>query len=439
MIRAGLLVSLIVALGSSRTAPPPIRVAPADTATAEFDVNGLHVIVRRNTASDVVAANLYLLGGSQQLTPQTQGIEALLFAASGKGSRRYPGSRVRQEMSRLGSDVSVGVGEDFSTYGLKTIRAALDSSWAIYADRLLNPTLTAADVDLVKSQMITDLRQGDISPDALVSRLADSVAFSGHQYGLATEGTAESLAGISATHLREYMQRTFVTSRMLLVVVGNVERAKIEQLVRPTFGALPRGDYVWRAPPQASSHRAAAVRAVRLPTNYVLGYYAGPSATSDDYPALRVAAAVLAGRFFTEIRSKRNLSYAADAPFLERAIATGGVYVTTVDPNASLRIMRDEITRLQTELIDPDGLDRLVEQFITEYFLKNETNSDQASFLARAAIYQGDYKAADRFVATLRRVTPDDIRRAARQYMHDFSFAYVGDPSRLDRSLLDRF
>ena len=152
-----------------------------------------------------------------------------------------------------------------------------------------------------------------------------------------------------------------------------------------------------------------------------------------------MAAAILSGRFFTEIRSKRNLSYAADAPFLERAIATGGVYVTTVDPNASLQIMRAEISRLQTELIDRDGLDRLVEQFITEYFLKNETNADQASFLARAVIYQGDYRAADRFVTDLRRVRPDDIRKAARQYIRNFSFAYVGDPTRLDRSLLDRF
>jgi hypothetical protein len=29
-----------------------------------FDVNGLRVILRRNTANDVVAANMYLLGGT---------------------------------------------------------------------------------------------------------------------------------------------------------------------------------------------------------------------------------------------------------------------------------------------------------------------------------------------------------------------------------------
>ena len=436
-------VALLVAGTLRRPAEParaPVsRTAAADTGTSDFELNGLHVILRRNTATDVVAANLFLLGGAQQLTPETQGIEALLLTVSGRGSRRFPGPKLRQEVARLGSEVSIGAGDDFSTYGMKATRSTFDSTWVMYADRLLSPTLTPADVELIKSQMITALRQTDINPDALLNRLADSITFAGHPYGLATEGTEQSLARTSAVHLREYMQRTFVTSRMLLVVVGNVDRPKVEQLVRTTFASLPRGDYVWKAPPPLVGRKAFVLRPANLPTNYLAGYYSGPPATSDDYNAVRVAAAILSGRFFTEIRSKRNLSYAADAPFLERAIATGGVYVTTVDPNASLQIMRTEISRLQTELIDRDGLDRLVEQFITEYFLKNETNADQASFLARAAIYQGDYRAADRFVTELRRVRPDDIRRAARTYIRNFSFAYVGDPARLDRSLLDRF
>jgi zinc protease len=420
--------------------PGAVLVAQSvDTTTTQFEVNGLKVILRRNTATDVVAANVYLLGGARQLTPATQGIEALLFAASERGSRKYPGPRLRQELARVGSVVNISLNEDWTTYSLKAIRSTFDTSWTMFTDRLLAPTLTQADVDLVRSQMVTMAQRSDIDPEALLNRLADSVTFAGHAYGMATEGTAASLTGLGPPQLREYLQRTFVTSRMLLVVVGNIEKQKLERLVAASLATLPRGDYVWKAPPTLIAKKALAIREASLPTNYILGYYAGPPAGTEDYNALRLATAILSGRFFTEIRSKRSLSYAADAPFVERAIATGGVYVTTVDPNATLTIMRDEIAQLQTELIDREGLDRLVEQFITEYFLKNETNSDQASFLARAAIYQGDYRAADRFVSDLRKVRPEDIRQAARQYIKDFSFAYVGDPSRLNRSLIDRF
>jgi predicted Zn-dependent peptidase len=39
----------------------------------------------------------------------------------------------------------------------------------------------------------------------------------------------------------------------------------------------------------------------------------------------------------------------------------------------------------------------------------------------------------------LRRVTPDDVQRVARKYLKGFRFAYVGDPNRVDRALLQRF
>ena len=71
------------------------------------------------------------------------------------------------------------------------------------------------------------------------------------------------------------------------------------------------------------------------------------------------------------------------------------MYVTTVAPDQTLHLMRDEIDELQNELVDPAGLRRLVLQFITDYFLKNETNADQANFLARAALYEGDYRAGE--------------------------------------------
>src|SRR3954464_10744237 len=128
---------------SAFRSPPPAagsRQAVVDTATSEFEANGLHVILRRNTATDVVAANLFLLGGVQQLTPPNQGIEALLLAASGKGSRKFPGPKLREEISRLGSEISIGASEDFSTYRMKAIRSTFDSTWALYADRLLAPT-----------------------------------------------------------------------------------------------------------------------------------------------------------------------------------------------------------------------------------------------------------------------------------------------------------
>jgi zinc protease len=433
------LVSVTALPATTEAARTPL--AAADTATTtKFDVDGIPVILRRNTANEVVVANLYLLGGTRQLTPQTAGIEAMLLVASERGTKKFPGSAQRQRTARLGSLINIEAGDDWSAIGLHAIRSTFDSTWALLADRVMAPALDAGEVAIVRDQMVTAARQRGTDPDDAATELADSLLHQGHPYSIPTAGTARSLASITVPQMRQYHAQQFVTSRMLLVVVGNVERAQVERLVRSTLATLPRGTYKWTPPPALPAGSSAVAFDNRpLPTNYLLGYVPGPAATSADYPALRVATAVLSGRLFTEVRSRRNLSYAVESPFLERAYAVGGLYVTTVDPNAVLRIMRDELSALQNEQVESAGLKRLEQQFITEYYLKNETNADQANVLARAELYQGDYRAADRFMEDMRRVTPADVERVARKYLTNFRFAFVGDTTKVDRSLLGQF
>lgn len=431
--------ALVATIATPSRAATPIRGAnaPDTTLTTRFVVDGIPVILRRNTANEVVSANVYLLGGARQLTPPTAGIEALLLLASERGTRRFPGATLRQRTARLGSTISIEPADDWSTIGLHAIRATFDSTWAILADRLIAPTLASGEVALVRDQLITAARQQGTSPDDEATMLADSLLYAGLPYALSPMGTATSLASITAAQLKRYQASQIVRSRMLIVVVGNIDRAKVERLVHSTLGTLPLGSYRWTAPPPLPVLGAAvALRDRALPTNYLLGYAPGPLATSPDYAALRVAAAVLSGRLFAEVRSRRNLSYAVEAPFVEQGSAVAGLYVTTVDPNAVLRIMHEELSALQTGEVDPEGLKRLEQQFITDYYLKNETNDDQANVLARAELYEGDYRKADQFMADLYRVTPADVQRAARKYLTGFRFAYVGDTSKVERTLL---
>jgi zinc protease len=101
--------------------------------------------------------------------------------------------------------------------------------------------------------------------------------------------------------------------------------------------------------------------------------------------------------------------------------------------------MREQVEDIQTHVVERAALGRLVQQFITEYFLDNETNSDQASMLARNELYRGDWRAADRFVDELRKVTPDDVRRVARTYLKAPAFAYVGDVKRISPAVIRGF
>ena len=408
--------------------------------TTSFDVSGVHVILRQNNANNVVAANLYLLGGARQVTEGNAGIEPILLDVSERGTQRYPKNSLRRAMSRLGSEIVVAPSADWTMFGIRSSTEVFDSTWAIFADRVMHPNLAKAEVNVVKSQYLSGIRQRRDDPDALAGYLADSITFVGHPYAVSVTGTERSLQAVDSATLRDYHRTQFVTSRMLLVVVGNVDRAHIERLVSQSIGRLPRGEYKWTAPPRVpESQTAVVIERRQLPTNYIIGYYSGPLANGRDYQALRVATSVLTGRMFAEIRTRQNLTYDVHAPFVDRAATAGGLYVSTVAPDTTLKLMRAAIVDLQQGMLDPAGLRQLEDQFITEYFLDNETNAAQADFLARSELYGGDYKEADRFVDELKRVSPEDIQRVARRYMKGFRFAYVGDPSKLNPRTISLF
>jgi len=418
-----------------------LSIALALTAlTTSFDVSGVHVILRQNSANNVVAANLYLLGGARQVTEANAGIEPILLDVSERGTRQYPKNALRRAMAKLGSEIVITPSADWTMFGIRSSTEVFDSTWAIFADRVMHPVLAKSEIGVVKAQYLSGIRQRRDDPDALADLLADSITFVGHPYAVSVGGNEQSIQAIDSATLRDYQRTQFVTSRMLLVVVGNIDRAHIERLVNKSIGQLPRGSYGWTAPPRVPEAQTAVVIARRqLPTNYILGYYSGPLAKGEDYQALRVATSVLTGRMFAEIRTRQNLTYDVHAPFVDRAATVGGLYVSTVSPDTTLKLMRAAVVDLQQGMLDPAGLKQLEEQFITEYFLDYETNAAQADFLARSQLYGGDYREADRFVDELKSVSPEAVQRVARKYMKGFRFAYVGDPSKLNPRTIGLF
>lgn len=408
--------------------------------TTSFTIDGINVILRKNSANNVVAANLYFLGGARQITAENAGIEPLLLAVSERGTRNYPKTELLRKMSLLGSQIVVSPSSDWTLFGIRTTTQVFDSTWMIFADRVMYPTLQSADIALIKSQFLSAVQQQKDDPDALVSYLADSVAFRGHPYALPVGGSIESLRAIKDIDLRDYQKTQFVKSRMLLVVVGDISREHLESLVRRTLSKLPEGSYSWTLPAPVPDMMAEPVVVSRsLPTNYILGYFSGPLASAADYQAMRIATTVLTGRMFGEIRARQNLTYDVHAPFLDRAATAGGLYVTTVAPNTTLKLMKYFVEELQRELLSPVGLRRLELEFITDFFLNNETNASQADFLARAQLYQGDFRKGSEFVNELRAVSPEAVRRAALRYIKNIRFAYVGDPSKVDIRFLKMF
>lgn len=431
---------LATLLAMAGTAPDAAGAAPAaiDSATVTYVADGVRVIHRTTSRNDIVAVNLYLLGGSAQLDSATAGIEAMLLRASERGTAAYPGREARLALARTGSRITISTEPDWTLFGFRGLQSEFDSTWSVFSDRVMRPALEPQSVEVVRGLMLRSVRNSVRNPDARVRDLAQRAAFAAHAYLHDPEGTEASLAGITIDMMRDYHARRVVRSRMLLVVVGNVSPAQVQAAIGRTFAQLPQGSYTWSLPPSWSAQKSSVtVHEQSLPTNYILGYFAGPPSDSKDYHAFRMAVNILAGFAASEIR-KSGLSYAGYAPFLERGASGGGIYVSTTRPDTVMRIFNNTVEYMRENTIRRYDLQRYYDQYITSYYSMNESNAEQADFLARHELLRGDWRLAGRYMDEIKAVQGHEIRAATRRYVRGINYAFLGNAAQVPRKEMEK-
>ncbi len=444
-----LLVSLSSAAAQQQTLPtardaPQAAVAekrsftPVDPASlvTEFEVNGLKVLVKRRAGTQTVVAGLFIKGGVRNITPDKGGVENLMIDTASEATASFPRQRMRMELSRMGTTIGSGVNFDYSGLTMASTRTNFDRSWEIFTDVALRPAFTVDDVERVRNRIVASLRDDTDTPDSHLQLLQARVAYAGHPYLNDPRGTADSVARLTSSDLRQYHKQVMETSRLLLIVVGDLDPQMLRTRIAGSFGRLPRGNYQPGSLPELSFDAPSVQVTERaLPTNYVQGVFTAPNLAAPDIYAMRVASTILQNRIFIEVRHKRNLSYAPDSFLWSQGANVGGIYVTSVDANQSVRVMLDEINRLQREPLPLEELESTVQHFLTRHYLGQETNAAQAGELAQYEIIGGGWRNAFVFLPRLRAVTPEDVQRVAQKYMRNIRFVVLGDPKSVDTKL----
>src|SRR6478735_9706795 len=234
----------------------------------EFDVNGLKVLVKRREGSQTVAIQLYIRGGAGNITTANAGVEAFMLNVASEASTGFPRDRMRKELARMGTVLGESVSYDYSALAMTATRANFDRSWDIFTDVALHPAFTKEDVDLVKSRLVASLSDDTDEPDTYLQRLQEKVAYAGHPYLNRPEGTAESVTRLSLEDIRAYHKAMMQTSRLLLVIVGDLDANLLKPRIAASLGKLPRGDYKTPVLPQLTFNASTLdVTSRDLPTN----------------------------------------------------------------------------------------------------------------------------------------------------------------------------
>lgn len=438
-------------VAAQTTATPEQKTAPTTTTQAqtvaqftsaqaalvtEFEVNGLKVLVKKRTGSQTVAAGLFLRGGSRNLNDKNAGIEDLMLDVATESGTAFPRERLRAETSRMGTVITSSVSYDYSSLSLTSTRENFDRSWEIFTDVALHPSFAPDDFKRVQSRKLISLRDDTDTPDSYIQELQNKMIYAGHPYANDPNGTAETIGKLTVEDVRRYHTQMMQTSRLLLVIVGDLDPTMVKARVAATFGKLPRGNYQ-PEPVQQLSFNAPTVEITQrnLPTNYIQGVFVAPPLTADDIYALKIASSILNQLVYQEVRVERNLSYAPEAFLSNQGANIGGISVTAVDANQAVRVMLEQISFLQRRILLPEVIRDMVAGYLTNYYLRQETNAAQAQELAQYELIGGGWRNSISLLEHLRAVTPDDVQRVSQKYMRNIRFVVLGNPASVDKNI----
>jgi zinc protease len=412
--------------------------AAASDSTQDFSIdNGIKTIHRKVTANEVVAVQIYFRGGARNINEKNAGVESLMFEVAQQGTKNFNKGQINREIARMGTVVDSGSGYDFSVFAMRCVRQNFDKSWALISDMILNPTFEEKEFALARDQLTNALRQQNDNPDSQVAILSNKLLYAKHPYFNPPDGTLETISRLNVADLRAHHASLLKGSRMLVVVVGNVELNDVKRKVETSFGKLAKGDYQPEAPPVFGAAKIPEFEMVEksVATNYIRGTFAAPPLNHPDYPAFSVAINILTQLFFQEVRVKRNLTYGADATLLSNGANSGYLTVTTSKPNETIKVMFEQIDFLQKQTILREPLKSIISGFLTQFYTKLESNDAQASKLAEYELLGGGWRRLITWIDVVNRVTPEDINRVSRTYLNNFHFAAIGDPKLFDRPL----
>lgn len=400
-------------------------------------IGDLEVLHKQTRANQVVSAQLYIRGGAMNLTERTAGIEQLAMnVAVNGGTKSTPKDELNERLNAIGSAMSSFVDRDFSGVAMQSVVDHFGPTWELFVESVLEPAFPEAEIELRRTRHVQQIRSLFDSPDGQVGYRATQLLFANHPYYNLHIGTEENVAAFTRDELKAYQRSLIAPERMLLVVVGNIESDVLVEKVKNSFGRIVGGEVVTGTVPAFEiGGNQKLVESRELPTNYIFGLFPAPAMGDEDYPAMVVATRHLRDRLFEEVRTKRNLTYAVSAGLSNKRANYGTLYVTAVDPGATMPVIFEEIERLKSTPLSEEELTEVRNVFLTGHYMGLQTNSSQGATLAEAALIGGDWRLSERFLELVQAVTPEDIQRVSRAYFKDYQFAVVGNPDSVDGPL----
>lgn len=340
------------------------------------------------------------------------------------------GLLVKNEFDRIyttagGAQENAFTTEDFTAYFITVPANKLELWCWMESERLLHPVFrefyAERDVVFEERRMRTES-----TPTGKFSEQFNALFWDALPYHWPVVGWPSDIPAISKRQADEFYGLYYQPRNITLILVGDVSPAEAGKLALRYFGRIPAGH---RPAPEITTTEIESVGEKRYfaeaDTNpsVDLLWHTVPFRHRDSYP-LSVLSQLLStrtGRLFKGLVLGRQVATQVDAE--QDARKWGGAFEIQGEareghpPEEVEAAIDEEITRLRTEPIPPDELQKVKNQFAAAEYRKLTSNFSIFFRLIQAEGL-GDWREVNDAGRRVQAVTAEDVQRVARKYLN---------------------
>ncbi|RIK41143.1 MAG: insulinase family protein [Chloroflexi bacterium] len=375
--------------------------------------------------------------GSRYEDDRVAGISHVLEHMLFKGTERRPDpAQISEEIEGVGGMLNAATGRESTNYWAKVPANRTELAFDVLSDILLNSTFPEDELEKERSVIFEEIRGVVDTPEDLVHDVIDEVVWDNQAVGRPIIGSEETVAGISADDLREFLDRHYRPERLVIAVAGNIDHAEIVELSHQAFGHLAPGlgDVYVRAETRQTSQRA---RLVNRPTEQAHLCIAHPALSYNDprrYTQGMIDAVLSSGmssRLFQEIRERRGLVYAVYGYFRQYADVGQGVVYAGTDlerVGETIDAVLGELRKLRDDIVPEDELERTKELRKGRILMGLEDSRSVAGWIGSQELTFGEILTPGEVMQRIDEVRAEDMLELSRELFREelLNLALIG-------------
>ena len=345
--------------------------------------------------------------------------------------RNLTEAQIADEIADLGADIKIGVSGERAMILVRCLSRPDIRDRAIQLARLIlsSPTYDSVVVNREKQRISAGLLEAETKPDFVLDRRFRKAVYGNYPLGNAV--TVKSIAGLSASDLKQFHQQFYRSDRVIVSMVGDVSKSEAQEIMQTlvkdlpqTGSSIPPLPELARSPVENLSEREITIPFDSQQAHIAMGMTA-IARNNPDYFPLIVGNYALGGggfvsRLMNEVREKRGLAYSVFsyfAPGQETGIFQAGLQTKNDQATMALDVMTETISQFIAKGPTQSELDAAKANLINGFPLRIDNNRKLLDNVSSIAWNGLPLNTLDTWTEQVNAVTREQVEIAFQKYL----------------------